>query len=108
VFVGMSGEAKADYGAVFRTVLDQLLTVLAVESITADFEVATLNIYIYMLLIVLFLLNHCVYYYMTMQFLPVLPFLNHIIQLCFLVSFLSIDSYIYPKTIYNKTCYFAF
>jgi len=39
VFVVMSGKAKADY--VFKTVLDQLPTVPAVESITADFEVGT-------------------------------------------------------------------
>jgi len=36
----MPGKAKADYGTVFRTVLDQLPIVPAVESITADFEVA--------------------------------------------------------------------
>jgi len=41
VFVVMSGKAKADYGAVFRKVLNQLSTVPAVQSITADFEVAT-------------------------------------------------------------------
>jgi len=41
VFVVISGKAKADYCAVFRTVLDQLPIVPAVESIAADFEAAT-------------------------------------------------------------------
>jgi len=41
MFVVMSGKAKADYGAVFRTMFYQLPTVPAVESITADFEDAT-------------------------------------------------------------------
>jgi len=41
MFVVMSGKAKADCGAVFRTVLDQLPSVPTVDSITADFEVAT-------------------------------------------------------------------
>ena len=41
MFVVVSGKAKANYGAVFRTVLYQLPTVPAVESITADVEDAT-------------------------------------------------------------------
>ena len=41
VFVVISGKAKADCGAVFRTVLYQLSNVPAVEIITADFEDAT-------------------------------------------------------------------
>ena len=40
-FVVMSEKAKVDYGTIFRTVLDQLPTVPAVDSVVADFEVAT-------------------------------------------------------------------
>jgi len=36
VFIVMSGKAKVDYGAIFRTVLYQLPTVPAVDNITAD------------------------------------------------------------------------
>jgi len=41
VFVVMSRKGKADYGAVCRTVLNQLPTVLVVDSITVDFEDGT-------------------------------------------------------------------